>query len=77
VIPCKALCVDLVGPYTLKSKDGCTVIDFMVLTMINPTSSWFEIVELPLVRQLKTIAVNGKYSSIIEKIFNKSSNCIA
>jgi hypothetical protein len=45
--------------------------------MINPSSSWFEIVELPLVCQLKTVAVNGKESSIIEEIFNKSSNCIA
>ena len=36
----------LVGPYTLKGKDG-TEIDFMCLTMIDPASSWFEIVELP------------------------------
>ena len=38
--------MDLIGPYTLKGKDG-TEIDFMCLTMINPASSWFEIVELP------------------------------
>jgi hypothetical protein len=44
--PWEALCVDLIGPYTLKGKDG-TVIDFMCLTMIDPASSWFEIVELP------------------------------
>ena len=37
--------MDLVGPYTLKGKDG-TEIDFMCLTMIDPASSWFEIVEL-------------------------------
>ena len=37
--------MDLVGPYTLKGQDG-TEIDFMSLTMINPASSWFEIVEL-------------------------------
>ena len=47
--PWRMLCVDLVGPYTLKGKDG-SVIDFMALTMIDPASSWFEIVELPLVR---------------------------
>ncbi len=29
----------------LRSKDG-TEIDFMCLTMIDPASSWFEIVEL-------------------------------
>jgi hypothetical protein len=72
----KVLCVDLKGPYTPKSKDG-TGIDFMALTMIDPATSWFKIVKLPLVRQLKTIAVSGKESSIIEEIFNKSSDCIA
>ncbi len=30
--PWKALCMDLIGPYTLKGKDG-TEIDFMCLTM--------------------------------------------
>ena len=30
----------------LKGKDG-TEINFMCLTMIDPASSWFEIVELP------------------------------
>ena len=43
--PWEALRVDL-GPYTLKGKDG-TEIYFMCLTMIDPASSWFEIVELP------------------------------
>jgi hypothetical protein len=46
--PWEAQCVDLIGPYTLKGKDGSAV-DFMALTIIDPTSSWFEIVELPLV----------------------------
>jgi hypothetical protein len=45
--PWKALCVDLIGPYTLKGKDGLSI-DFMCLTMINPATSWFEIVELPM-----------------------------
>jgi hypothetical protein len=44
--PWEALDVDLIGPYTLKGKDSSAV-DFMALTMINPASSWFEIVELP------------------------------
>ncbi len=44
-VPWWALCVDLIGPYTLKRKDG-TIIDFMALTMINPATSWFKIVEL-------------------------------
>ncbi len=49
----------------------------MALTIIDPASSWFEIVELPLVRWLKTNMVNGKESSIIEAMFKKSSVCIA
>jgi hypothetical protein len=36
--PWKALRVDLIGPYTLKSKDGLSI-DFMCLTMIDPTKS--------------------------------------
>ena len=47
--PWRALCVDLVGPYTLKDKDDSSI-DFMCLAMINPATSWFEIVELPTVR---------------------------
>ena len=35
----------LIGPYALRGKDG-TEIDFICLTMIDPASSWFEIVEL-------------------------------
>jgi hypothetical protein len=47
-IPWEALCVDLIGQYTIKGKDG-SVIDFMCLTMIDPASSWFKIAELPVV----------------------------
>jgi hypothetical protein len=65
------LCVDLIGPYTLKGKDG-TVIDFLALTMINPTTSWFKIVELPLIRQLKTIAINGKGHLLLKKSLTKA-----
>jgi hypothetical protein len=49
----------------------------MALTMIDPATSWFEIVELPLLRRVKSITVNGKESSIIENIFDKTSECIA
>jgi hypothetical protein len=44
--PWIVLCVDLIGPYALKGKDG-SIIDVMCLTMINPITSWFKIVELP------------------------------
>jgi hypothetical protein len=47
-IPWECLCVDLIGPYTLKGKDN-SQIDFMALTMIDPASSWFKIAELPVV----------------------------
>jgi hypothetical protein len=43
--PWEALCVDLIGPYTLKGQDN-TEIDFICLTMIDPATSWLEIVEL-------------------------------
>ncbi len=55
--PWRALCVDLVGPCTLKGKDGSSI-DFMCLTMINPAMSWFKIVELPTVRV--TVSKGGK-----------------
>ncbi len=44
--PWEALCFNLVGSYTIKGKDGSSI-DFMALTMIDPASSWFEVVELP------------------------------
>ncbi len=58
-IPWEALCVDLIGPYTLKGKDGLSI-DFMALTMIDPASSWLEVVELPTITQVMTNKVNGK-----------------
>jgi hypothetical protein len=42
--PWEVLYVDLIGPYTLKVEDG-TQIDFMCV--IDPATSWFEIVKLP------------------------------
>ncbi len=47
-VPWRALCVDLIGPYTLKGRDG-TIIDFMALIMVDPATSWFKVAELPLV----------------------------
>ncbi len=57
--PWKALCVDFIGPYTLKGIDGSSI-DFMCLTMINSATSWFEIVELPTVAQETTVPPAGK-----------------
>jgi hypothetical protein len=78
--PWEALCVDLVGLYTLNGKDGSSI-DFMALTMIDPASSWFEVVELPteqpLITRLMTRRVNGKEKVIEEEIFDKSSDQIS
>jgi len=74
--PWEALCVDLVGPYTLKGKD-CSSIDFMAFTMIDLASSWFKIVELPTIYRLITKKENGKERTIEEEIFEKSSDRIA
>ena len=52
--PWEALCINLIGTYTLKGKDG-KQIDFMCHTMIDPASSWFEMVELPVMETITTI----------------------
>ncbi len=49
----------------------------MALTMIDPVSSWFEIVELPVVTQLCRQTVNSKELLIADKIFDKASDHIA
>eukprot|EP00804_Cyclotella_cryptica_P011135 CCRYP_019065-RA/>CCRYP_019065-RA protein AED:0.43 eAED:0.32 QI:0/0/0/0.5/0/0/2/0/141 len=53
--PWEALCVDLIRLYTLKGKDK-TQINFVCVTMIDPATSWFEIVELP-VSQLQELDI--------------------
>jgi hypothetical protein len=45
--------------------------------MIDPASSWFEIVELPVITQLRRQIVNGKELLTADKIFDKISDCIA
>jgi hypothetical protein len=78
--PWKPLCVDLVGPYTLKVKDRSSI-DFMCLTMIDPTTSWFKIVGLPTVAQETTVPPMGKgkkvtfdkNTKVAEPYFDKSS----
>jgi hypothetical protein len=39
--PWECLCVNLIGQYSLKGRDNLKI-NFMDLTMIDPTSSWFE-----------------------------------
>jgi hypothetical protein len=49
----------------------------MALTMIDPAPSWFEIAELPVIILLRRQTVNGKELLTTNKIFDKTSDCIA
>jgi hypothetical protein len=49
----------------------------MALTMIDPASSWFKVVELPTIMQLMTKKVNSKERTIKEEIVDKSSDQIS
>jgi hypothetical protein len=66
--PWDCSCVNLINPYTLKGKDNLQI-DFMALTMIDPDSSWFEIVEPSLITQLCRQIVNGKVLLAANNIF--------
>jgi hypothetical protein len=63
--PWRALCVDLIGPYTLKGKDGSSIY-LMCLTMIYPATSWFKIVELPTVRVTVPSVGKGKKATCLD-----------
>ncbi len=63
----------------LRGKDR-TEIDFMSLTMIVPTSSWFEIVELPVVELAPTSHSKTKaetHSKTKDAYFDKSLSMIS
>ena len=71
--------MDLIGPYTLKGKDK-TQLDFMCVTMMDPATSWFEIVELLISQQeldipKSTKGQTGKDKNIQSKqpYFDKTS----
>jgi hypothetical protein len=78
--PWKALYVDLISPYTLKGNDSLSI-DFMCLTMINPATSWFKIVGLPMVALEMTVPPVGKgkkltfakNTKVAKPYFDKSS----
>jgi hypothetical protein len=81
--PWRMLCVDIIGTYTLKGKDS-TSIAFMCLTLIDPATSWSEIVELPTVTKL-TVTKMGRgekvtcnnYTKEADTTFYKSSTQIS
>jgi hypothetical protein len=66
--------------HTYKGKDGRSI-DFMCLIMIDPATSWFEIVKLPTVAQETTVPPAGKgkkvtfdkNNKVAEPYFDKSS----
>ena len=45
-VPWDVLCVDLIGPYTLKRK-GKKPLELWCITMIDPATGWFEMVQIP------------------------------
>ncbi len=78
--PWKALCVDLIGPYTCKGKDGSSI-DLMCLIIIKTATGWFKVVELPTVTKETTVPTTGKgkkatfakNTKVAETTFDKSS----
>ena len=46
VTPWDTLCIDLIGPYTVK-EEGSKKWTLQCLTMIDPATGWFEIAEIP------------------------------
>ena len=72
-VPWRTVCVDLIGPYTIKAKDG-SILDFMCLTMIDPATGWFEIVELP---NVACTYVRDNKEEIVEVMIDKSSACVS
>ena len=74
--PWECLCVNLIGPYTLKHKDNLQI-GVMALTMMDPASSWFEIVELPVITHLCRQIDKGKELLTADEIFDKTLDPIA
>ena len=72
-VPWRTVCTDLIGPYTIQAKDG-TILDFMCLTMIDPATGWFEIVELP---NVDCTYVRDNKEEIVEVMIDKSSACVS
>jgi len=68
----RLVCVALIGPYMINTRDK-TVLDFMCLTMIDPVTGWFEIIELP----IASVAVKREGKEITEVILDKLSAWVA
>ena len=71
-VPWRKVCVDLIGPYTIKGLDG-KIMDFMCLTIIDPATGWFEMVELPTISK----KVENKGKATFKVVIDKSSAEVA
>jgi RNase H-like domain found in reverse transcriptase/Reverse transcriptase (RNA-dependent DNA polymerase)/Integrase zinc binding domain len=54
--PWEKLCVDLIGPYTIKRKHRKDELVLWCVTMIDPATGWFEIRELPGTKRADVVA---------------------
>ena len=54
-IPWEKLCVDMIGPYTIKRK-GKKALQLWCVTMIDPATGWFEIKEVPGTKRADIVA---------------------
>lgn len=75
--PWEVVQVDLIGPYTIKGQSG-PAMEFMCMTMIDPATGWFEVVELPTVeifRISRTKDENGDCVKVKvpDEVFDKTS----
>ena len=53
--PWEKLCVDMIGPYNIKQNNGKTITLWCV-TMIDPSTGWFEIAEVPGTKRADVVA---------------------
>jgi hypothetical protein len=60
--PWKTVCIDLIGPYTVRTKAGTLTLQAM--TMVDPSTGCFEIVEIP-----------DKHASTCAKLFDRVWLC--
>ncbi len=57
--------VDLISQCTLKGKDNISI-NFMCLTMIDPTTTWFNTIQIPTVTKLTVPNMdNGRKATCI------------
>jgi len=73
ITPWHTVCVDCCGPYEIKSEDG-TRLEFMCLTMVDPATGWFEVVELPTAEVYREFRdPKGKVDVVEDEILDRTS----